>query len=70
MKNDDDTFFDELKEFIKKSSKKRVLFVEKEFIPWLDGRPKRDTIINNDDMLNLTIAFNTAQSIEEFLTLI
>lgn len=35
-----------------------------EYIPFLGGRPERDTIINQDDITNLIIALNT-QTIEQ-----
>ena len=40
---------------------------KKEFIPFLGGRPKREKIIKNDDIVNLTIALNSSKSLEEFL---
>mgnify|MGYP001769773219 CR=1 FL=1 len=33
----------------------------------LEGRPERETIINQDDINNLIIAVNTTNSVEEFL---
>lgn len=36
-------------------------------IPFKGGRPKRTEKINNDDILNLKILLNTANSLEEFL---
>ncbi len=36
-------------------------------IPFLEGRPKRETAIDRDDLLNLQIALNTAKTVEEFL---
>jgi hypothetical protein len=38
------------------------------YIPLYSGRPKRDTVINNDDILNLQIAIGVSSSIEEFVT--
>lgn len=35
-----------------------------EYIPFLGGRPERDTIITQDDITNLIIALNT-QTIEQ-----
>lgn len=39
-------------------------------IPFLGGRPDRDTAIGQEDFLNLQIALNTASSLDElfFLT--
>ena len=36
-------------------------------IPIGAGRPERDVCINDEDMMNLTIAFNTCNTIEEFI---
>jgi hypothetical protein len=36
-------------------------------IPFLEGRPKRETAIDHDDLLNLAIALNTCKTVEEFL---
>ena len=43
-----------------------VSWIEKN-IPFLGGRPRRDTVISNDDILNLVIASNTCTTLEEFL---
>lgn len=40
------------------------------FIPFLEGRPKRDAVINGEDILNLKIALNTAKNLEEFVSLV
>lgn len=40
------------------------------FIPFLKGRPNRDKIINQNDIMNLRIALNTDISEHEFFTLI
>lgn len=37
--------------------------------PLTYGKPKRETVINNDDIINLNIALNTATTLEEFLKL-
>lgn len=36
-------------------------------IEMFEGRPNRDLIINEDDVLNLKIALETAKSFEQFL---
>ena len=36
-------------------------------IPMFGGRPSRDTVIGNDDILNLQIALNTTNSVSAFL---
>lgn len=40
------------------------------FIPFLEGRPERDTIINKEDILNLKIALNTAKSLQDFFSVV
>ena len=39
-------------------------------IPFLGGRPKRDTVINSDDIANLNIALNMAKTFKEFIELV
>ena len=39
-------------------------------IPFLGGRPDRDTVINGDDILNLNIAVNTVSTFEDFFQLV
>jgi hypothetical protein len=36
-------------------------------IPYMEGRPKRETAIDHDDLLNLEIALNTCENVEELL---
>jgi hypothetical protein len=36
-------------------------------IPFLSGRPVRDTVIGQDDIINLRIALNSAKTLEQFL---
>lgn len=38
-----------------------------DYIPFMGGRPKREKIISEDDSVNLSIALNTSNTIEEFL---
>jgi hypothetical protein len=38
-----------------------------DYIPFKGGRPDRLKVINKDDLTNLKIALETAQSMEEFL---
>ena len=40
------------------------------YIPFLHGRPVRESTIDKDDILNLRIALNTAADLEEFVQLI
>lgn len=42
-------------------------FIKHPFIPFLQGRPVRDGIINNEDLINLKIALNTSKSLQDFL---
>jgi len=39
----------------------------KDFIPFKEGRPVRERVISNEDLLNLRIALNTADTLEEFM---
>ncbi len=38
-----------------------------DYIPFLGGRPARQMVIGKEDAINLTIALNTSESVEEFL---
>ncbi|MBD3314410.1 MAG: hypothetical protein GF344_01370 [Chitinivibrionales bacterium] len=42
--------------------------MDENYIPFLGGRPKRNTIISDDEVLNLSIALNTSKNLDEFLT--
>lgn len=39
----------------------------KNYIPMYTGRPKRDTDIRQEDILNLQIALNTTSSVSDFV---
>jgi len=39
-------------------------------IPFLSGRPNRETVIGQEDITNLLIALNTADSIETFYRMV
>ena len=39
-------------------------------IPFLRGRPRREEIINGDDVNNFLIAVNTCESIDEFISIV
>lgn len=39
-------------------------------IEMFTGRPVRDLVINEEDVMNLQIALETSKSLEEFLTLV
>jgi hypothetical protein len=38
-----------------------------DYIPFLGGRPKRETVIGKEDIINLEIALYTSASVQEFL---
>ena len=41
--------------------------LSKNYIPFLEGRPERDTVISSDDVLNLKIALNQSSTFEALL---
>jgi hypothetical protein len=51
---------------IDKRSIKLEDVMKKDYIPFLGGRPKRQTIIGKDDILNLEITLNTCSTVDEF----
>jgi hypothetical protein len=57
----------EKKNVIDKRSVKLEQMRKPGFIPFLEGRPKRDTVIGKEDILNLSIALETSGTLEEFL---
>jgi hypothetical protein len=42
--------------------------MKKDYIPFLGGRPLRQTIIGKDDLMDLKIRLYTTKSVEAFLT--
>ena len=40
---------------------------KKDYIPFLEGRPKRKKVIGTDDIANLCISLNTCKTWKEFL---
>jgi hypothetical protein len=38
-----------------------------DYIPFLGGRPKRQTVIGKEDIMNLEIALYTSANVQEFL---
>lgn len=38
-----------------------------DYIPFLEGRPKREKVIRNEDVLDLRIALHSSKSLEDFL---
>jgi hypothetical protein len=55
----------------KKVKDKRSIKLENvlraDYIPFLSGRPERDTVIGNEDLMNLEILLNTKNTVEELL---
>ncbi|MCX7727589.1 MAG: hypothetical protein N2053_12160 [Chitinispirillaceae bacterium] len=55
----------------KKIIDRRIIRLEeinkKDYIPFLGGRPKRNTLITKDEILDLKILLNTTNGVEEFL---
>lgn len=43
---------------------------DKTSIPFLGGRPNRDTIISEDEIIDLRINLNISTTVDEFLALI
>jgi hypothetical protein len=41
--------------------------MKKDYIPFLGGRPERETIVGKDDIMNLEITLNTCSTVDEFL---
>ena len=48
----------------------RIVEEHRRQLELFEGRPKRDTIINSEDILNLKIALGTCKSIKEFCEVI
>jgi hypothetical protein len=55
------------KNVIDKRSIKLEHIMSPNYIPLGSGRPNRDNVISNDDILNLQIAFGNSNSVEEFI---
>jgi hypothetical protein len=53
---------------------KRSVRLEKvlgaDYIPFMTGRPVREKVIGQEDLLNLRIALNTARTLEEFVKMV
>lgn len=52
------------------AQKMRVPEPQRNEIPFMGGRPERDTAIGQEDILNLIIALNTAATLAEFFDLV
>jgi len=44
--------------------------LRKDFIPLFAGRPKREQVINQDDIVDVRIALGTTRSVQEFVNLL
>ena len=55
----------------KKVKDKRSIKLENvlkpDYIPFLSGRPERETVIGKEDLMNLEIVLNTTNTVEELL---
>jgi hypothetical protein len=57
----------ERKRVVDKRTIKLEDLLKPDYIPFLSGRPERETIINEDDLMNLEIMMNTTNSVEDFV---
>jgi hypothetical protein len=57
----------ENKHVVDKRSIKLEDVMKKDYIPFLGGRPERQTIIGKDEIMNLEITLNTSPTVDEFL---
>lgn len=57
----------EKKKVIDKRSIRLENVLKSDYIPFLSGRPDRDSEIGKDDLMNLEIALNTTKSVDDFL---
>jgi len=57
----------EKKKVVDKRSIKLEHVLSSDYIPFMSGRPERETVIGKDDMMNLEIALNTSETVEELL---
>lgn len=54
----------EKKNVIDKRSIKLEDILKHDYIPFLSGRPERETVIGNDDLMNLEIVLNTVNTVD------
>jgi hypothetical protein len=52
---------------IDKRSIKLENVMRPDYIPFLSGRPDRDSTIEKDDLMDLEIVLNTTETVEDFL---
>jgi hypothetical protein len=57
----------EKKKVIDRRSIKLEHILKPDYIPFLSGRPSRETVIGKDDVMNLEILINMTNSVEEFV---
>lgn len=57
----------EKRNVLDKRSVKLEKVMGKDFIPYLGGRPERESVIGHEDIVNLEIALHTSGSLEELL---
>jgi hypothetical protein len=41
--------------------------MKEDYIPFMEGRPRRESVITRDDVADLKIALNTTATFDEFL---
>jgi|GEM_PF-5485441 len=68
--NKEDKQYKELMNFINNAKNKKNNELRNKSIPFKSGRPARDTVITDEDRINLSIALNTTKSFEEFLVMV
>ena len=56
----------ENKNVVDKRAVKLEDVLKADYIPFLGGRPNRQTVIGKEDVMNLAIVLNTTASVEEF----
>jgi hypothetical protein len=55
------------KNVIDKRSIKLEDVMKPDYIPFLSGRPERETVIGKDDLMNLEIVLNTVNTVEDMI---
>jgi hypothetical protein len=52
---------------VDKRSVKLESVAREDYIPFMGGKPDRNTVIDTEDVTNLIISLNTSKSLEEFV---
>ena len=60
----------EKKPIVDKRSIRLEDVMKKDYIPFLGGRPEREKVIRLDDVLDLKINLNLADTVEDFIKII